>query len=405
MMHSLLYMPYLMVGYALTDLVILACCLACTFSVPELRGVRALSWCYVLGFFALILLAVRPVAPLWLSATGSNALVFILNIQFNCAVAETVSVRRWFLRGLVPLAVVFTAGNWWFCYVHPNVMARVLLSGGFGAISCAVTVVLLYRARKAATDAALRLQIRVLKLFRVGMVAVLILRCVLTVMYPPQDFLHLDWVQALFTYLQFLTDLGSGFGLIWLAFCIHRKELEVLAQTDGLTGLLNRRAFEETLTRELRVGREGSLAVLLADIDHFKQINDEWGHPVGDEVIRRVGQAMREELRETDVLARHGGEEYVVLLRGASAAKAEEVAERLRAKIADLQGLPENARVTVSVGVAIWHVGDAPGEILRRCDVAMYRSKRAGRNLVTVYYPLLEPMHAAAQSAQALISG
>jgi diguanylate cyclase (GGDEF)-like protein len=183
-----------------------------------------------------------------------------------------------------------------------------------------------------------------------------------------------------------MLNAGSGCGLIWLALSIHRRDLHRMAQTDSMTGLLNRRAFEEILARELvrsnQIGK--SLAVLLVDIDRFKHVNDRWGHQAGDEVIRRVGDSLRKSMRPSDALSRFGGEEFMILLRDVNTEQSSEIAGRLREEIADLTELPGEVRLTVSIGVAASHPFDVPQELLRRCDEALYRSKRGGRNLVTV---------------------
>jgi diguanylate cyclase (GGDEF)-like protein len=123
---------------------------------------------------------------------------------------------------------------------------------------------------------------------------------------------------------------------------------------------------------------------MLIDIDFFKQVNDAHGHLVGDDVLRRIGTALRLGTRPSDVLARFGGEEFVILLRDAGAMQAEEVAQRLRADIAALTDLPGRVNLTASFGVAVSQPGDSTGELLRRADEALYRSKRGGRNLVSV---------------------
>jgi diguanylate cyclase (GGDEF)-like protein len=196
----------------------------------------------------------------------------------------------------------------------------------------------------------------------------------------------MDLIQSGFTYLNLVLNAAGGFGLTWLALGIHRRDLHHIAQTDSLTGLLNRRAFEEILARELLRASHAAkpLSILMLDIDRFKQVNDEWGHQAGDEVIRRVGEALRSHMRPADALSRFGGEEFVILLRDASVDQSEEAASRLRAQIASLDGLPGSVQVTVSIGVAASHTDDTPGELLRRCDEALYRSKRGGRDRVTV---------------------
>ena len=221
---------------------------------------------------------------------------------------------------------------------------------------------------------------------QVSIVILQVLRIVLSAVYPPRDIVHMDPIQSGFTYLNLVLNAGGGFGLTWLAMSMHRRDLHRIAQTDGMTGLLNRRAFEEILARELhslyRAGKP--LSVLMIDIDRFKEVNDTWGHQAGDVVIRRVAWALQSSLRPGDALSRFGGEEFVILLRDTTTEQSEEVAGRLRAQIAGLADLPGSIRLTVSIGVAAGRFMDTPEELLRRCDAAMYLSKKGGRNLVTV---------------------
>ncbi len=164
----------------------------------------------------------------------------------------------------------------------------------------------------------------------------------------------------------------------------HRSA-EVRASTDALTGLPNRRYFDEFCA--LLAGRRRSddaVGILMVDIDHFKRINDRHGHDVGDAVLRAVGGAIAGAVRDGDVPARFGGEEFVVLLRKPSGRIAVDVAERVREAVGalDLRAIGPGS-VSVSVGVA---VQDAPEEavtdLLSRADRALYRAKRAGRDRV-----------------------
>jgi diguanylate cyclase (GGDEF)-like protein/PAS domain S-box-containing protein len=170
------------------------------------------------------------------------------------------------------------------------------------------------------------------------------------------------------------------------------RQLKYLADHDGLTGLMNRRRFEEELPAQAEQATRfgASLAVLLLDLDHFKDVNDTRGHHVGDELIRSIARVLRRQLRDTDVLARLGGDEFAVLLPAADAAKATEIAERLREAVDDHTLLAGGTRlhVTASIGIALWDPSrDDPIDLLADADVAMYESKDAGRNQVTTYCP------------------
>ncbi len=165
----------------------------------------------------------------------------------------------------------------------------------------------------------------------------------------------------------------------------NHRAAEARATTDALTGLPNRRYFDEfcgLLARRRRA--DDAVGVLLIDIDHFKRVNDEHGHPVGDEVLRAVARAIAGTVREQDVPARFGGEEFAVLLRNPGHGIAVEVAERIRAAVGrlDLRELGPTG-VTVSVGVAVSAVDDQPiRELIEGADRALYEAKRGGRDRV-----------------------
>jgi diguanylate cyclase (GGDEF)-like protein len=151
--------------------------------------------------------------------------------------------------------------------------------------------------------------------------------------------------------------------------------LESIARTDDLTGLPNRRAWEEELPRELlRSKREGHpLCVAMIDLDHFKEFNDERGHQAGDRLLKQAAAAWGVELRGTDFLARYGGEEFALALPGCTPEEAVEVAERMRAST------PEGE--TCSVGIASWDGSEDAAALLGRADTALYEAKARGRDL------------------------
>lgn len=168
---------------------------------------------------------------------------------------------------------------------------------------------------------------------------------------------------------------------------LERRQLEVEATVDALTGLHNRRWLESHLPRLVERHRDAGLplSVMLLDIDHFKRFNDDFGHAAGDRVLAAVGAAVRERLRPTDLSARYGGEELVVILPGTALEGALAAAERTRAEVegrrvvVDGRALP---RVTISLGVAEVLPDEDAASLLARADVAMYRAKASGRNQV-----------------------
>jgi diguanylate cyclase (GGDEF)-like protein len=163
-------------------------------------------------------------------------------------------------------------------------------------------------------------------------------------------------------------------------------ETQRLAVTDELTGLANRRKFREELARELERSRRFGLelALLMLDIDHFKQVNDTHGHPVGDQVLQAIAAVLGGGLRNIDLACRFGGEEFALLLPATPGADAVNVAERLRATVADQPLGPDGELVvTLSAGVASYPTdGETAAELVRVADMRLYAAKQGGRNRV-----------------------
>lgn len=166
--------------------------------------------------------------------------------------------------------------------------------------------------------------------------------------------------------------------------------LEQISRTDPLTGVANRRHFMEVLEQELARARryESCLSFVMVDLDHFKQINDGWGHQLGDQALASVASTLQAQTRIHDLVGRYGGEELVLLLPQTDAQDGYAVAERCRRAIEHLE-LPHDGqpvRVTASFGVATHSSADVDrvDDLIRWADSALYESKRAGRNRVTV---------------------
>ncbi|PHS65293.1 MAG: hypothetical protein COB09_05880 [Thalassobium sp.] len=158
------------------------------------------------------------------------------------------------------------------------------------------------------------------------------------------------------------------------------------ATHDNLTGLPNRDAYQARLAEELlrRNRYGGSLALVIGDVDHFKRINDNYGHLAGDKVLQLIARSLRKNLRDVDFIARYGGEEFVILMPETSSADAMVVAEKLRAKI---EGSPFNFKkervpITMSFGVSEFHALESPDAVFDRADKALYQAKNEGRNRI-----------------------
>ena len=172
-------------------------------------------------------------------------------------------------------------------------------------------------------------------------------------------------------------------------------QLQHLSSTDCLTGLYNRGHWEQSLkqahARNLRYGNATSLVMF--DIDHFKRVNDTYGHQAGDEVIKQVARLVGEQVRDSDVAGRYGGEEFGVLLSDTDLAGARVFAERLRQAVEGLEVMHEGQviRFTISLGVAdMRQPSSSHAEVIGWADQALYASKHAGRNRVTVHEPALD---------------
>ena len=171
---------------------------------------------------------------------------------------------------------------------------------------------------------------------------------------------------------------------------IDERRAQRLAITDGLTGLYNRRYFEERLDEETRRSRRYArpMSLLMMDIDFFKQYNDTCGHLKGDDVLRKVAQILQRHSRETDIAARYGGEEFVMILPETDPLNASRLGDRIRMSVEEtpFEGEAQipTKKVTISLGVSCLAQGEDGHDALERADQALYASKQSGKNRVTV---------------------
>lgn len=170
-------------------------------------------------------------------------------------------------------------------------------------------------------------------------------------------------------------------------------QLQQLAQTDPLTGLLNRRSFEQNLQEHDRRARLSSrpYSILMLDADHFKNVNDHFGHQIGDQVLQQLGQLIRQATRITDICARYGGEEFIVLVPElARDSQSEDLGEKIRTLV-EQSTFPGIGQMTISVGISeSWATDDGPHVVIARADAALYQAKARGRNRV-IWAPQQRP--------------
>ena len=286
------------------------------------------------------------------------------------------------LRWLLPTAIAVELAIAWYTVGDHHMGLRMFLSPIYSAAMLLAGAIVVLRSGD--MRAAERTTAAVLLGFSVAQIASGI---VALMQGPDMDERYLGLYQKLTFLTQPAFHAALGISVVLLLADDLSKRMRRLAITDGLTGLLNRRGFEELGGGEVaRVHRHGgSLAVALLDIDHFKSINDEHGHGVGDRALELIAAAMRKTTRQTDLVARIGGEEFVVLMPATSAQGAEELSDRLRLSIGSC--VVKGRHLTASIGVAVLEPGERLWDFVSRADRALYGAKELGRDRVVAAEP------------------
>lgn len=171
----------------------------------------------------------------------------------------------------------------------------------------------------------------------------------------------------------------------------HLEAIHLEMRSDALTGLANRKRFDQALADAISRATRTSkpLSLMMGDVDHFKQFNDTWGHPLGDDVLRLIALTIKGAVRQDDLAARYGGEEFAIIFPDTSLEDAAGVVERLRGAVKDKEIVQRQSgkslgRVTISCGVAQWRKGETARGILERADKCLYTAKRQGRDRVVI---------------------
>jgi len=331
------------------------------------------------------------------SATGAMWVVPIANACWLMGLAlYWRSLRRFYgLRDRLWIYVpvlLGVAGNVAFLYPWPDIGYRVAVATVSWVIIIAGAALTLLRHRRrersisSAVLCGIFIGLGVLMIAR-GVYFLLIGKVLVSIAQP------LNWVNALTPLLIAVLPVIGTTAFVLLCFERIRAELHRAATTDALTGLPNRRTISEQADLLFGLARaaQAPIAVAVIDVDHFKSINDRFGHDVGDIVLKRVAAILQSQCRGDQVVGRQGGEEFVALLPEADDASALIAAERLRAAIADTP-IPvsddQHIQVTLSIGVATSLAARAGvGDTFKRADIAMYEAKSRGRNRVCVSSP------------------
>jgi diguanylate cyclase (GGDEF)-like protein len=362
-------------------------------SNPLLRGLGWLGGSFAAGSLGALLLASYGRLPQLATIAFADVLILgsfvllhvaVLELSERSSVFPTFGVALLVLQAAVDLTLIYTPVGF-----GPE-GARIVMAGLLIAIVSGHTAfTLLHVARRAIRTSALFTSSLLLSFVFYNIIRVLAVG--LGLLNRPGAF----YAEETVTFGLYVgVALGIAFGFFWMTTAMLTTGLEQMASTDPLTRIYNRRVFlmwaEKELTRGQRTGTPFS--VLIVDLDHFKQINDCFGHQAGDQALCAVVEKMQDSVRGIDVLGRWGGEEFAVLLPGAAADAALLVAQRVRRNIERIllpgSGVRNGERVqmisvTASVGVATYRgVDDNVHTMMERADMALYQAKAAGRNCV-----------------------
>lgn len=335
---------------------------------------------------SIILLSLRAYLSPWISLVLGNGLLMLAQVFIYTGAIRFFNLpghRRWPYYGLV---AVTTGGFAWLVATHAPGSHRSLLFSLFMSFIMARIILALLVNREVKKDASLVLLMAAL------LVALAFFGARgLFLGYVGLDNItwHLRLLAASF-YVAIVYSILLAFAFLQLVQARTEGELqtaqrqtEALANTDQLTGAWNRRRFEYEAQREMvRTARHPQpLALIMFDIDYFKQINDRDGHQAGDAILTGICSLVRQQIRRTDALVRWGGDEFLVLLPQTHAIDAEVLAQQLRASVASFQAGPVS-KVTLSMGVAEYRAGESLEDWLARADANVYAAKAQGRDRV-----------------------
>lgn len=354
------------------------------------RGARGARWFAAFNlcaFIGAILITLRGQIPDFLSIALGNFCFSVGYLFLHRSLTEFFDRGRYQLKVQLLLVAVCAGSMLAWAEVHPDTPKRLLaLSVVLGA---QVAMSAYFALRRATGTAAwsIRMMGGVLLLLSANNLFRVV---VVLIGGAPANYLHggaaLAWVLLGTSVLQGAVTIAY----VWMTAARLRADLETQASTDPLTRLLNRRALTPLAEREMRLSEQSGvpLSAILIDLDEFKSVNDLWGHHCGDAVLVAVARCLEAQMRTLDRLARHGGDEFVVMLPRTSRYEALDIAERLRGCVEELHCKAGDMTMTVraSFGVAEMQAELRSWEqLLEQCDKAMYRVKAKGGNQVLVH--------------------
>ncbi len=360
--------------------------------IGSIRGVR--QWaianlCLSLGLSLAYFYAYPTPGSNWTIVFGSMLIVSGISLQFTGIKAFKEERSDWRIVLLIICVALFL--NVWFGVLHPDISARAIANSFlFSIIYAACARALLIRIEPPLGTAYWFTGLS----FAVLVVVMLVRGVVIWRSLPESYGIYVNTpLNPVSFFIACMIQLCVTFGFLLMLNYRLITDLQKIASRDALTGALNRRRLEEEAIRLkahcLRTGE--TLAVMMIDIDHFKSINDLYGHPVGDEVLRRLADITQNSIRPDDYFSRYGGEEFCILLRSTTENEAWELAERLRQDYAKftLNVGEKSVNITVSIGVAdSTSIGLEFTSLVSAADQALYRAKQDGRNQVVTYSSL-----------------
>jgi diguanylate cyclase (GGDEF)-like protein len=354
-------------------------------STPNLRGINWVSRGYACAAIGTLLVSLRGTIPDLFSILLADAFLLTVNVGLYRGLAELMYVvkrKQWVIVAVSVIPAILFQG--YYVFVHNLQAPRVISQSAVLLLQCAFIVSLVTRNGSERT-----------LLPRWGLASALgawmgfqMLRVYMICQQSVASKLSGGYsVNPKLILLPVLAAIIAGLCFIWLAMSQLQHELELLSETDALTGLMNRRALGRSAAREIAVARRRMtpLALIMLDLDRFKTLNDSYGHTAGDAALISTARSIGDGLREVDLLARFGGEEFVALLPDTTYEEAIHVAERLRIGLEELtiHYQRKEIQLSASFGVTMLMANDICLEqILERGDVALYQAKHQGRNQV-----------------------
>lgn len=363
--------------------------------VGSIRGVRqwaVANLCTGLGLGLAYFYTYPTPGHSWTIVLGATLIATGISLQFTGI--QAFKEERSDLRMILLILGVAFLQNVWFGVLHPDINSRAIANSFLFAIVYAACA----RALLISIEPPLRTAYWFTGMSFAVLVVVMLVRGVMIWLSPPGSYgLYVNMpLNPLSFFIGSMIQLCVTFGFLLMLNYRLITDLQKISSRDALTGALNRRSLEEEATRlQAHCGRTGdALAIMMIDVDKFKSINDRYGHPVGDEVLRRLADIVKTSIRADDYFARYGGEEFCILLPSTTENEAWRLAERLRQAYAKmtLDIREESLNSTISIGVAdSTSIGLKFSSLVAAADQALYRAKQEGRNLVVAYSSMNQP--------------